>query len=229
MGTGPPFLLMRVDGLVAIMLDGGYFTKRFRKLHGRFPKADDAIRFCTELMRCLDGCTLYRIFFYDADPYDGTSKNPISKQTVNFANTPVARDHRSLLQDLDQAPNFAIRRGEARMRGWKLGGSTLRSIQGDPSIQITDSSFVPDIVQKGVDMRIGLDMAALALKRLVHAVVVVTGDADIVPAMRFARREGLRTYLHTMGFGGVRPLLKAHADVVLGTGTGCGAVQQPDA
>ena len=49
-------------------------------------------------------------------------------------------------------------------------------------------------------MRIGLDVAALALKRLVGAVVLVSGDADMVPALRFARREGLRTYLHTMGF-----------------------------
>ena len=101
------------------------------------------------------------------------------------------------------------------MRGWKLGEAAVRAIQADPTTEISDRSFVPNIVQKGVDMRIGLDMAALALKRLVQAVVVVTGDADIVPAMRFARREGLRTYLHAMGFAGVRPLLKAHADVVL--------------
>ena len=197
------------------MLDGGYFTKRFRALHRRFPVADDAIHFCTALMDCLEDYKLYRIFFYDAEPYDGSSKNPLSGRVVDFAKTQVARDYRSLLQGLEQAPNFAVRRGETVMRGWKLGESTLRAIEEEPATQISDHSFVPDIVQKGVDMRIGLDMAALALKRLVQAVVVMTGDADIVPAMRFARREGLRTYLHTMGFTGVRPLLKAHADVFL--------------
>ena len=206
---------MGTTGLAAIMLDGGYFTKRFRRLHRRFPSVNDTVAFCTELMDGLEEFRLYRIFFYDAEPYDRESRNPISKQAVNFANTPLARNYRSLLQGLDQAPNFAVRRGETLMRGWKLGEAALRAIQEDPTIEISDRSFVPNIVQKGVDMRIGLDMAALALKRLVQAVVVVTGDADIVPAMRFARREGLRTYLHAMSFGGVRPLLKAHADVVL--------------
>lgn len=206
---------MNTIGLVAIMLDGGYFTKRFKRLHGRFPVADDAIQFCTELMGSLADYKLYRIFFYDAEPCDRSSRNPLSGQVVDFAKTQIARDYRSLLQGLEQASNFAVRRGETLMRGWKLGESSLRAIQEDPAMQISERSFVPDIVQKGVDMRIGLDMAALALKRLVQAVVVVTGDADIAPAMRFARREGLRTYLHTMGFDGVRPLLKAHADIVL--------------
>ena len=63
-------------------------------------------------------------------------------------------------------------------------------------------------------MRIGLDLAALALKRLVETVVVVTGDADMVPAMRFARREGLRVGLCTLGVQ-VRSDLGAHADFVL--------------
>lgn len=206
---------MGAAGLAAVMLDGGYFTKRFQSLHRRFPTVDDAIGFCAQLMDGLEDFGLYRIFFYDAEPYDREGRNPISGQTVNFANTPLARNYRLLLQGLDQAPNFAVRRGETLMRGWKLGEATLRAIQEDPTTEISARSFVPNIVQKGVDMRIGLDMAALALKRLVQAVVVVTGDADIVPAMRFARREGLRTYLHTMGFAGVRPLLKAHVDVVL--------------
>ena len=64
-------------------------------------------------------------------------------------------------------------------------------------------------------MRIGLDIASLALKRLVSAVVLVTADSDLVPAMKFARREGLRVYLDTLGGGWVRPELKVHADRVL--------------
>ena len=67
----------------------------------------------------------------------------------------------------------------------------------------------------GPDMRIGLDIASLALKRLVFTVVIVTGDSDLVPAMRFARREGLRVLLDTLGSRSVRPELKIHADLVL--------------
>ena len=63
-------------------------------------------------------------------------------------------------------------------------------------------------------MRIGLDIASLALKRLVSAIVLVTGDADLIPAMKLARREGLRVMLDPMGRTEVRSELKIHADRV---------------
>jgi len=69
--------------------------------------------------------------------------------------------------------------------------------------------------QKGVGMKIGLDLAWIALKRIVDAIVLIAGDADFVPALKFARKEGLRVYLETLGHS-VRRELKAHADVVLG-------------
>ncbi len=63
-------------------------------------------------------------------------------------------------------------------------------------------------------MRISLDIAALSLKKIVAAVVLVTGDSDFVAAMKFARREGIRVYLETLQHG-VRVELRAHADIVL--------------
>ena len=49
---------------------------------------------------------------------------------------------------------------------------------------------------------------------MVDIIVVVTGDSDLVPAFRFARREGVRGFLDHMGHG-VRRELKAHADIIL--------------
>ena len=74
--------------------------------------------------------------------------------------------------------------------------------------------IVPNVGQKGVDLRIGLDIARLSLREMVDIIVVVTGDSDLVPAFRFARREGIRVYLDHLGHG-VRRDLKAHADIVL--------------
>lgn len=76
------------------------------------------------------------------------------------------------------------------------------------------TDFVPDMEQKGVDLRIGIDVARLALKRIVDTLVLVTGDSDFVPAMKFARTEGVKVYLETLGHP-VRRELKAHADFVL--------------
>jgi hypothetical protein len=44
---------------------------------------------------------------------------------------------------------------------------------------------------------------------------IVTGDSDLVPAMKLARREGLRVLLDVLGSQRVRPELNIHADVVL--------------
>ena len=79
---------------------------------------------------------------------------------------------------------------------------------------MSPQDVVPKVRQKGVDMRIGLDIASLALKRLVSTIALVTGDSDIVPAMKLARREGLRVLLDPLGHS-VRPELKVHADRVV--------------
>lgn len=76
------------------------------------------------------------------------------------------------------------------------------------------SDLEPSIQQKGVDMRIGLDIASLTLKKQVDIIVLITGDSDFIPAMKFARREGAQLYLVTMGHG-VRPVVHQHADVVI--------------
>jgi len=49
--------------------------------------------------------------------------------------------------------------------------------------------------QKGVDMRIGIDIASLALKRQVSTIILVSGDSDFVPAAKMARREGMEFIL----------------------------------
>ena len=73
---------------------------------------------------------------------------------------------------------------------------------------------MPDIQQKGVDLRIGLDISRLALRSLVNVAVVVTGDSDLIPAFKFARREGVRIYLDHMGHG-IKRKLKVHSDLLL--------------
>ena len=44
-------------------------------------------------------------------------------------------------------------------------------------------------------MRIGLDIASPTLKRHVDIIILVSGDADFVPAAKLARREGVQFVL----------------------------------
>jgi uncharacterized LabA/DUF88 family protein len=49
--------------------------------------------------------------------------------------------------------------------------------------------------QKGVDMRIAIDIASLTLKKQAKTIVLVAGDSDFVPAAKLARREGIEFIL----------------------------------
>lgn len=55
-----------------------------------------------------------------------------------------------------------------------------------------------NVIQKGVDIRIGIDIASLAFKRLVGKIILVSGDSDFVPAAKLARREGIDVVLDPM-------------------------------
>jgi uncharacterized LabA/DUF88 family protein len=73
-----------------------------------------------------------------------------------------------------------------------------------------------DISQKGVDMKMGLDIASLAYKKLVSRIILVTGDSDFVPAAKLARREGIDVILDPM-WQVVSPLLFEHVDGIYST------------
>jgi uncharacterized LabA/DUF88 family protein len=68
-----------------------------------------------------------------------------------------------------------------------------------------------DVRQKGLDIRIGLDIASLTYKKLVDQIVLVTGDRDFVPAAKLARREGMDIILDPM-WSSIDPSLHEHID-----------------
>lgn len=68
--------------------------------------------------------------------------------------------------------------------------------------------------QKGVDMRIGVDIASLTLKRQVDTIVLVTGDSDFVPAAKVARREGVEFLLDPL-WQSVNDDLHEHVDGIV--------------
>jgi len=63
-------------------------------------------------------------------------------------------------------------------------------------------------------MRVGMDMARLALREMVRTVVVVTADSDFVPTFKFVRREGVKVILDPMG-SNPRLELREHSDIVI--------------
>ena len=94
------------------------------------------------------------------------------------------------LEALSRFDLFAVRLGTLKFRGW-----VPRNIPLESTSQLTDADFKPNFEQKGVDMRIGLDMANYASNRSVDLIALMTNDTDCIPAMKYARRSGLRVTL----------------------------------
>lgn len=200
----------------AVFLDGGFIIK---KLGGRLKRkalAADVVDFTKNLCSStsLKLGTLHRIYFYHAPPYSAKIVNPFDGQITNYGTTTTYIDGQKLIQQLELSENFAVRLGELNFQGWKLRSTALTQIASSSSMAVTAKDIQPELKQKGVDLRIGLDIAAVALKKQADAVVLVTGDADLIPAMKFARREGLRVYLVPCNHGVIREL-KVHADEII--------------
>jgi len=83
----------------------------------------------------------------------------------------------------------------------------------------TWNDIAPDDVslglrQKGVDMRIGLDIATITLKKQADTIILVTGDSDFVPAAKVARREGVEFLLDPL-WQNVKDDLNEHVDGIV--------------
>jgi uncharacterized LabA/DUF88 family protein len=197
----------------AVLLDGGFFRHKLGSFASPVTVADIA-RFLEELKAhpSLSNRELYRSYWYDAMPLEGDARRPLRGGRINFSNTRLARTNRQFLRDLCKLPNVSIRQGDLVLRGWRVRPG--RMPDHESTVTLTADDLEPDIQQKGVDMRIGLDIASLTMKRHVDSIVLVSGDSDFVPAMKFARREGAQIYLAPLGHG-VRHEMLEHSDLVL--------------
>jgi uncharacterized LabA/DUF88 family protein len=198
----------------AILLDGSFVVMKLRKKLRRFPIAEDVVELCERIRKheLLSDLKLLRIYFYNAPPYADPIVNPISKVKLRLASSESVSQNSRLHHKLELKPDFALRMGLTVCRGWKVSRKALNESDGTRPLGSDD--LIPHIEQKGVDLRIGMDIARLALNRMVSTIVIVSGDSDFVPAFKFARREGLRVFLDVMG-NPVRRDLKVHADRVL--------------
>jgi uncharacterized LabA/DUF88 family protein len=207
---------MHTTKKVAILLDGGFVLKRLYCLLGRrHANAPEVLDFAA---RCLDESEeLFRIYYYDCPPSEDTKENPLAPGiAVDFGNTNVAKRKSALQAKLAESDLVAFRRGQLDFSGWGLSRNLTRTLLSEdgPSRTLEAKDLTPEFRQKRVDMKIGLDVAWLASKNLVDRIVLVTGDTDFIPAMKFARREGTQVVLVPMSSTYLSRDLREHADYV---------------
>lgn len=183
---------------------------------GMLPKLTIESRLCTDVdMHWAENPDLYRIFFYDCPPLTKRVHLPISKRTLDLAKTETALSRLAIHERLLTVRKVALRLGRLNDKiGWRAKPAAVERWVADPvRFGPVDEDFEIDTVQKGVDMRLGLDVASMAFKRQVKQLILVAGDADFVPAVKLARREGIDVVLDPMGGTPAKDLV-AHVDGV---------------
>ena len=149
---------------------------------------------------------LYRVYIYDCEPLNkNVPMPPIEKtdKTKNLGKTRTFQFRSKLLECLRQQPYFAIRLGEIDENAfqWKFKDYKkftqilLKEIDID---ELTNEDFILDTRQKGVDIKIGLDIATLANKHQADKIILITADSDFIPAIKYARKEGIIVQLDPM-------------------------------
>ena len=199
---------------VAILIDGGFFIKRLPTVRPETDMADPKAvsgaisRLVAAHLAHINKIArlphprqlLYRSFYYDARPYLDKGHRPVSGRSIDYAKSDTARFRLALHDQLRRTSSMAVRLGEVRRDPaslWELRPDVLSALlRRQRSLDdLADEDFRETFRQKAVDMRIGLDIASLTLKRQVGTVVLVAGDSDFVPAAKLARREGVKIVL----------------------------------
>lgn len=157
---------------VVVQIDGGHLRAQARR---------DGIEYTVDFIEdfahavIAKGEELSRVFYYDCRPYQGETPLPVSGDLFQF------KSGGGWLDELASRDYFCVRTGLLKFRGWKPKSIPL------PASGLSDHDFRPDFEQKGIDLKIGLDLAGMFERKAADRIILVAADTDLIPAMTLAR------------------------------------------
>lgn len=128
---------------------------------------------------------LFRAFYYDCPPY---KSDPPTEDEIA-----AARGFDSFRRSLEALERFHVRLGKLARVGQGHDGR-------------------PMLVQKRVDLMLGMDMVDLAVSGMVDVVILLAGDSDFLPAIEKVKSRNVLTYLWH-GPRGLPPHNTVHDDL----------------
>ena len=209
----------------AILVDGGFYRKRARYLWGERTaeeRARELSSYCRAHLRRksdkgqnYEPNSLYRVFYYDCEPAGRRSVyHPLRRKNVDLDKSDTQAWTTAFFDQLKQMRKFALRLGHlADHMNYNLKPEVTKALlSGKRTLDsLTENDFEFNSQQKGVDMKIGVDIASLAYKKQVNQIILIAGDSDFVPAAKLARREGIDFVLDPM-WSNIREDLFEHID-----------------
>ena len=203
----------------AILIDGAFYRRRAQIMLGeKFPeeRADELHNYCLRHLHTPNEIfSLYRIFYYDCPPMEKKLYHPFLKKQIDYSKSELGIWMKKFLDELKKRRKFALRMGQLAedQAHFSIRPDVIKKLcNGSRKFEdLTETDFFLNVTQKGVDMKIGLDIASLAFKKQVEKIVLISGDSDFVPAAKLARREGIDFVLDPL-FNPIKPDLFEHID-----------------
>lgn len=203
----------------AILVDGGFYRRRAQKVFGDISAQNRAIELTSYCKRHLkthgENSDLYRVFYYDCPPAAKRIFHPFLQRQVDLSKTDLYSWMNQFLDELKKKRKFAIRLGKLaeEQAHYTIRPEIVKKLcNGKLAFSaLTENDFCIEIDQKGVDMKIGLDIASMAYKHQVDQIILISGDSDFVSAAKLARREGIDFILDPLG-APIKPDLFEHID-----------------
>lgn len=187
----------------AILVDGGYYRVRSRTIWGSksaTDRAQELYDYCMlHITKPDEPRDLYRIFYYDCPPMTKTLIHPLTKVSVDFSTMPGTKWSNDFFRSFVEKRKVALRMGELAesTANYVLKDSSLSDLlSGKKTIAtLVEEDFRVEVKQKGVDMRIGLDVASFAKDHLINQIILIAGDSDFLPVVKMARKSGIDVLL----------------------------------
>lgn len=206
----------------AILVDGGFYRRRAYSIWGdKSPgqRAEELHTYCLKHTHYKKepADNLYRIFYYDCPPVEKKVFHPLLQKQIDLKQEGTYLWMIDFLTFLKTKRKVAVRLGKLadKQAEFVLRKDTLKALcNGKRNLEdLNENDFSLSIEQKGVDMKIGLDIASMAYKKQVDRIILISGDSDFVPAAKLARREGIDFILDPMR-GKIKEDLMEHIDGV---------------
>lgn len=192
----------------AILVDGGFFLKRYQSIKNiskldPVKTAKDLIAICHKHLEQGKDIKkdLYRIYYYDCMPYGGKQHHPITGEIIDFSESGTYKDRINFFKQLKKSRKVALRLGELEANNnWIIKPKIVEELlKGEKQISDLQKKDVElSMNQKMVDIKIGLDIATITLKKQADQIILISGDSDFVPASKLARTEGVDFILDPM-------------------------------
>ena len=208
----------------AILVDGGFYRRRAQIKIGEksaIERANELDNYCkrhlTERIGKDKKTTheLYRIFYYDCPPMNKKIRHPFTDVEIDFGKSELNIWMTLFLDELKKHRKFALRLGKLSdtQACYNIRPNVTKKLcRGKLTWNdLTENDFAIQVDQKGVDMKIGLDIASLSYKKQVEQIVLISGDSDFVSAAKLARREGIDFVSDPLG-APIKPDLFEHID-----------------